>query len=268
MDGNESAPCLCINSHFHLIHAKTGKGSKRKKEKLTARKHTTLHAILIHCSNNRLRLAGDVARALMPHRLKGALIARLAALEEIRGPHPRIPGVVGGDPVEAVVVGQEADVVELDTNIKAAGLDRLDLVVDALLCALHREAARPVEGDDPLGQVGRRQRVGRVVVVVQARERAEAARAVEVDVRERDEAEVADVEGRGAEIRDLPVQAAGSGERRVAVEDVVAAVEGVGYEGDGPREDDFVGGGPGAEVATGMDANGVGGVGSRGLDGG
>ncbi len=244
------------------------KNLKKKKEELTARKHTALHAVLVQGGNDGLGLARHVARALVADRLEGALIAGLAALEEVRRPHARVGGVVGGDPVGEVVVGQEADVVELDADVEAAGLDAVDLVVDALLRALHREAARPVQGDGPLGQVGRRQRVGCVVVVVQPRKGAEAAGAVEVDVREGDEAQVADVERRGAEIRDLPIQAAGSREGRVAVEDVVAAVQGVGYEGDGPREDDFVGGRPGAKVSAGMDTDSVGGIGPGGLDGG
>ena len=116
--------------------------------------HAPPHAVLVAGRDHRLGLARHVPRALMPDRLKRAAIGIFSALEEIRRPHPRVAGIVRGDPVEEIVVGREADVVEFDADVVSAWLDGVDLVVDSLLGALQCEAARPIEGNGPFGERG------------------------------------------------------------------------------------------------------------------
>lgn len=123
-------------------------------DELICRQHAPLHAVLVAGRDHRLGLARHVPRALMPDRLERAAIDVFSALEEIRRPHPGVAGVVRGHPVEAVVVGREADIVKFDADVVSAWLDGVDLVVDSLLGAPQCEAARPVESNGPFGEHG------------------------------------------------------------------------------------------------------------------
>jgi hypothetical protein len=204
----------------------------------------------------------------MPHRPVRAAIIGTATGKEPGGPDAGIASVIGGDPMQDIIIGGPARVEELDADEEASGGDGVDLVVDALLGVEEGEAQRPVRRHGVGGQDGGRQGVGVADVVVGAGELSEAVAGGEVAGREGEEAVAADVEGGVGVFADLPVEGGGRGEGGVLVADAVAVVERVGDEGGGAREEDLVAGGPGAEEAGRVDAHGVGGVVGVGLDAG
>lgn len=134
--------------------------------KLTTAKHRPNLPTLIHSRNRRSIHPIHSRCSLMSHGAIRAPIISATAGEKPRCPDASVAGVVGGNPVDDVVVGGPAGIEELDADEEATGANGVDLVVNTLLGADEGEAERPVGRHGPGGEDGGSEsvRFGDVVV--------------------------------------------------------------------------------------------------------